>query len=100
MPVPPERVHLLNGRLVPESNLVISARDLGLLRGYGVFDFLITYHGGRPFHLADHVDRLYRSASLLQIVPPWPKSQVTDWIDQATAANAGQSSEHQIRIVS
>jgi len=96
---PCERMHILNGQLVAESQLLVSARDIGLLRGYGVFDFLITYHGGRPFHLADHVDRLYRSAATLHIDLPWPRSAVMDWTLSALAANGRQPAEHQIRIL-
>lgn len=95
----PQRRHLLNGRLVDESQLLLSARDTGLLRGYGVFDFLITYHHGKPFHLTDHIDRLYRSAAILGIDLPWPKTVVCDWTHEALAANAELPGEHQLRLV-
>ncbi len=40
--------------------------DLGLLRGYGVFDFTRTYHK-RPWHLREHVARLFESAQSIDL---------------------------------
>jgi branched-chain amino acid aminotransferase len=51
----------INGEFVKEEEAKISVFDLGLIRGYGVFDFLRTYEG-RPFHLRDHLLRLQYSA--------------------------------------
>ncbi|MFV2067224.1 MAG: aminotransferase class IV [Pirellulales bacterium] len=99
MPQSAERRHILNGRLVPESRLVVSPRDLGLLRGYGVFDFLISYQAGQPFHLTDHVERLFRSAALLELDVPWSKAQIIVWTWDALRANVSIGGEHQIRIV-
>jgi branched-chain amino acid aminotransferase len=44
----------VDGEYLPENQAAISVKDIGLLRGYGVFDFLRTYNR-RPFHLDDHV---------------------------------------------
>lgn len=54
----------LNGKLVPENQAKISVYDLGLVRGYAVFDFLRTYNS-RPFYLDDHLKRLLNSAELI-----------------------------------
>jgi branched-chain amino acid aminotransferase len=59
----------LNGEFVSHSDAKISIFDLGLLRGYGVFDFLRTY-GGRPFHLEDHLLRLEHSAHQIGLTLP------------------------------
>ncbi len=82
-----QKFHVLNGKLVPESGLVVSARDLGFLRGYGIFDFLITSLGGKPFHLTDHIDRFYQSAEIIGIHIPWDKSLVKKWVYEALKAN-------------
>ncbi len=61
-PCPPSI--FLNGRIIPAEQAAISPLDIGLLRGYAVFDLLRTV-GGRPFLLAEHLKRLRSSAELL-----------------------------------
>ena len=90
--------HFLNGRLVKEGELVVSVRDLGFMRGFAVFDFLITYNGQKPFYLDRHIDRLFRSAELIGLAVPWSKEQVHEWVMQALAANA-DGGEKAIKIV-
>ena len=58
--------HCINGKIVAETDAVISALDLGLLRGYGVFDYAQCYNG-RPFHLRAHIERLMRSAIAVEL---------------------------------
>lgn len=53
--------HYVNGKIVPDEKAGVHVLNLGLLRGYGVFDYAQTY-GGRPFHLRAHIERLQRSA--------------------------------------
>ncbi len=79
-------LHFLNGKLVTEEELCISPRDLGFLRGYGVFDFLKTYHR-RPFRLREHIDRLFNSAELIGLKLPWSKEQIEQWVLETLAAN-------------
>ncbi len=91
-------MHFLNGKLVEEKDLVVPVRDLGFMRGFAVFDFLITYGGQRPFHLDRHLERLFRSAELIGLAVPWDKAQVRAWVMQALAANA-DGEEKAIKIV-
>jgi branched-chain amino acid aminotransferase len=51
---------------VSEDKAKISVFDLGLTRGYGIFDFFRTYQGF-PFYFEDHYDRLVRSATMLHL---------------------------------
>lgn len=59
----------IDGKFVPDEEAKISVLDLGLVRGYGVFDYLRTYQG-RPFHLKDHLVRLKFSAEQIGIELP------------------------------
>ena len=49
----------LDGRLAPAGETFIPAVDEGFIRGDGVFD-VVRIYTGRPFALADHLDRLER----------------------------------------
>jgi len=68
-------IFYIDGEFVDRAAASIPITDLGVLRGYGVFDFLRTYKG-QPFHLEAHVDRLYKSAEVLGMDLPWPKDEV------------------------
>lgn len=81
-------IHYLNGRFVEEKDLLISPRDLGFSRGYAVFDFFVTYQGGRPFMLERHVNRFFNSAELIELAFPWSKGDVTQLIHKTLAKNA------------
>jgi branched-chain amino acid aminotransferase len=69
--------HLLNGSLVDDANLSLSPRDLGYLRGFGVFDYFVTY-GGVPFHLEDHIDRLLESCRLIGLQSPGTRESLCE----------------------
>lgn len=59
----------LNGNILPMEEATLSVRDLGFLRGYGVFDVLPVVNG-KPFLFEDHWNRLERSASVLGLRVP------------------------------
>jgi len=63
-----ERVVYLNGRYVPESQAMVPFRDRGFTRGDAVYDATRTF-AHRIFRNKEHIDRLYRSLSYLQIDP-------------------------------
>ena len=54
-------IYYIDGQFVDEDKAVVSAKDIVVLRGFGVFDSLITYNK-RPFRLKEHVERLKNSA--------------------------------------
>jgi branched-subunit amino acid aminotransferase/4-amino-4-deoxychorismate lyase len=58
-----------NGKILDSRKPAVLINDIGLLRGYGVFDFIRT-HQGKIFHFADHFRRFTRSARLLQLRVP------------------------------
>ena len=59
----------INGEYVSQNQAKVSILDLGLTRGYGIFDFFRTYHGN-PFHYPDHYNRLINSAKMLNLQLP------------------------------
>ena len=68
MPLSNERVAWFNGRIMPESEVMIPFRDLSFLRGDGVFDMTRSFNG-QAFRLKEHVARLYRSLAYVEIDP-------------------------------
>ncbi|HEV7211938.1 MAG TPA: aminotransferase class IV [Blastococcus sp.] len=54
---------------VPSDQPAVTAFDLGLVRGDGVFESVAVTDGGTP-HLAAHLARLARSATLLELTDP------------------------------
>ena len=77
-------VTYLNGEFLPTDDARLPVTDVGLVRGYGVFDFTRTYNG-RPFHLDAHVDRLFRSAEALLLDMPWSKADIIAVVHQTLA---------------
>jgi branched-chain amino acid aminotransferase len=59
----------VNGRLVKESEAVISVFDRGFLFGDGIFETLRSV-SGRVFRLDRHLSRLERSASAIGLELP------------------------------
>jgi branched-chain amino acid aminotransferase len=64
MPVP--ELASVDGLISETADARIPPGDDGLLRGDGVFE-VIRLYGGRPFALADHLDRLQRSAGAIEL---------------------------------
>lgn len=64
-----------NGEVVYFNNARLGLNDLGVLRGYGVFDFLRTYNG-KPFLMKEHLDRFEESAQKLQLRIPVSRKEI------------------------
>ncbi|MFN8356684.1 MAG: aminotransferase class IV [Spirosomataceae bacterium] len=65
----------LNGEIVPEAQAQIGITDLGLLRGYGIFDFFRAVDG-QPIFMEDHLDRFENSARLLGLSIPQTRDHI------------------------
>jgi len=74
------------GRWVHPHEAVISINDVAVLRGYSAFESLRTYNR-RPFHLDEHLTRLYRSAELIELETPWPREYITSIVQEIIARN-------------
>lgn len=66
----------LDGKFVDEARAKVSVFDHGLLYGDGVFEGIRAY-GGRVFKLAEHVERLYRSAKAILLTIPMAPPDLT-----------------------
>lgn len=90
-------MHSINGKITGEDKLLISGRDLGLLRAFAVFDFLVTYKN-RPFMLDAHIQRLLDSASAINLHTPWTKEKIKEMIYETIQAN-NKEFEKSVKII-
>ena len=81
-----ENIFYLNGQFLPEKETVISVNDLGLLRGFGIFDFFRSVNG-KVLFLEDHLDRFEFSAEKLQLEIPYSRVQLREIIHETIKLN-------------
>ncbi|HVU65815.1 MAG TPA: aminotransferase class IV [Ktedonobacteraceae bacterium] len=65
----------VDGQWVHPDQASISINDIAVLRGYSAFEALRTYDR-RPFHLGEHLERLYRSAELIDLAVPYTREEI------------------------
>lgn len=63
-----------NGTIAPTDQLAVGITDLSLLRGYGLFDYFLTYNG-RPFQWDWYWERFQNSASRMHLPLPVSKEE-------------------------
>lgn len=76
----------LNGQFVPEQQALISVNDRGFLYGDGLFETLRVC-GGRPFRLAQHLERMARGADFLKIKYPFTPEELQNFAGQLIGQN-------------
>lgn len=76
----------VGGQWVSPNEAVISINDVAVLRGYSVFESLRTYDR-RPFHLDEHLARLFRSAELIELEIPWSHEEIAEVVREVVARN-------------
>ena len=76
----------LNGQFVPEAQAVIRVNDRGFMYGDGLFE-TIRVVKGRPFRLAQHLERMTRGADFLKIKPPFPAKELQQFAEQLIEKN-------------
>jgi branched-chain amino acid aminotransferase len=76
----------VDGRWLHSNEAMISLNDVAVLRGYSAFEALRTYDR-RPFHLHDHVERLYHSAALIELHLPYARKFIDDLVYEAIERN-------------
>src|SRR3981081_565120 len=76
----------INGRWLHPHEATVSINDVAVLRGYSAFEALRTYDR-RPFHLDEHLTRLYRSAELIELEVPWSREVITAVLHEVIERN-------------
>ncbi len=75
-----------NGKLVPEKKALVSVFDHGFLYGDGIYETLRAYKG-TVFMLDEHIERLFRSASMIGLVLPMGHDGIKEAVYQTIKAN-------------
>jgi len=82
-----EPVCYLNGKIIPLKDAKIGILDLGILRGFGVYDGLTSF-SGEPFHFTDHWERFQNAAHSLGLTIPYSADEVRDAMRKIIGHNA------------
>jgi len=90
-------IYYIDGQYVDEDKCVLSVKDIIVLRGFGVFDFLITYNK-RPFFLKEHVQRLEYSAEKIGLNLHHSNDEICGIAEETVRRNTHHD-ESNIRIV-
>ncbi len=78
--------YFFNGEFISNEVPVLTPYELGMLRGYGIFDFLRIVNGV-PVFLEDHLDRFYTSAALMDLKVGYSRKQIVDYVDTLVQIN-------------
>ncbi|MHA8076593.1 aminotransferase class IV [Aquirufa sp. TARAVU-A1A] len=73
-----------NGAWKPANEVHVSVKDIGFLRGYGIFDFF-RIMDGKPVFLADHLARFERSAAKMGLNLPYSTEALSACIHELAA---------------
>jgi branched-chain amino acid aminotransferase len=90
-------VYYVDGKFVPDSEAVFPINDLGLLRGYGCFDFMRTYNG-KVIFIKDHIRRLFRSALQIGIDLPVSETEMIHLVEETLGRNPPVESNVRILV--
>lgn len=86
----------INGNILPKDRALIPLTDLGLLRGWGIFDFFRVLDGVAVF-MEDHIQRLQHSLSLMDLEVDYTDTLWADKINEMIRVN--QADRAGFRIV-
>ncbi len=89
--------YYIDGDFVDDAHAMVPAKDITVLRGYGVFDFLVTYNK-RPFHLDAHVARLENSAKAIGLALNHSNKEIGEIVQETLKRNPHHQ-ESNVRIV-
>src|SRR4051812_10084560 len=87
----------LDGVTTPAAEASIPVVDEGFIRGDGVFEVIRVYDG-RPYKLAEHLDRLERSAANLRLGWDVPRPELEEEAAALLADRGGPAVDRAPRV--
>lgn len=88
----------LNGKIIPVSQARVGVYDIGLLRGFGIYEGLVSYNR-KPFMLKDHLERFHNSAERMALKIPVSDADIETAMRELIARNIPQGKEALIRAI-
>jgi len=79
-------VVFLNGQFVSEAEAVVPVNDRGFMYGDGLFETMRVVNG-RPFRMAQHLERMTRGADFLKIKSPFKPKELEKFAAQLIEKN-------------
>jgi aminodeoxychorismate lyase len=79
-------VVFLNGNFMAEADAVVPLNDRGFMLGDGIFE-TVRVANGRPFRLAQHLERMTRGAEFLKIKPPFTPKELQKFAGELIEKN-------------
>ena len=76
----------LNGHFLPEAQAVVPVNDRGFMYGDGLFETMRVCNG-RPFRMAQHLERMTRGADFLKIKCPFTPKELQNFAGQLIGQN-------------
>ena len=70
-----QAIQFFNGKFVPKESITFSIDDVGVLRGFGIFDYFKVYNGA-PAFMEAHLNRFESSALLLGMDIPFSRKEI------------------------
>ena len=87
----------LNGKIISDADANISSADRGFLYGDGIYETLRSYNG-KPFKLADHLERMRDSARQLKISFDYTNADIGERINELLENNHTQDAYIRITL--
>jgi len=79
-------IQFFNGEFLPQEAIKFSVNDVGILRGYGLFDFFRVIEQV-PVFLEDHLDRFERTAQIMGMDIPYSREKLESVIQELVTIN-------------
>lgn len=77
----------LDGKFIPLKDANVGVLDLGLLRGFGIYEGIAAF-SGEPFHFHDHFERFVISAKALGLTLSVSENEARETLKQVVAHNS------------
>ncbi|RJQ34088.1 hypothetical protein C4568_03015 [Candidatus Parcubacteria bacterium] len=93
-----EQFCYLNGKILPVSEAKVGVNDIGLLRGFGIYEAMRTFNRV-PFMFADHMTRFHTSTDALKLTIPESDEEIHRIIAQLVDKNIPEGKDAVIRFI-